>query len=282
LLTLGELGSAQPLNLPSSIKEILTSFFDHESEGVKTASSTCLGQLAVGDLDEYLPLILSNSSASPSHQYLYLTSIKQVILNQSGISTQSLEGQIIPLLQSQCQEEEEGVRSVSGECLGLLLLSHPTQIIPILQDFMDSRSPLLKWSAGYAIKISLSKSIPSGIDVEERKKSEEEEDNSQEEIPISVTANQYRYNVNGNRKKSSPLPIQVSQNFDMFVPLVMDEDLDVKKIGFQVLTSCLHYHPSLLTHSFRDTVLPALFAGLALKLVRVVDLGPFKHKIDDG
>jgi len=64
--------------------------------------------------------------------------------------------------------------------------------------------------------------------------------------------------------------------------LLKDEELAVKRAALLTLNSALHHQPSLITDRLDTEVLPVLYEVLNLKLERKVDLGPFKHVVDDG
>lgn len=57
----------------------------------------------------------------------------------------------------------------------------------------------------------------------------------------------------------------------------------VRKAAVQTLSTAAHNKPGLLSGEI-GPLLPALYAQTAVddSLIRTVDLGPFKHKIDDG
>ena len=52
--------------------------FNHSSEEVKSAASYALGNIALGNLKEYLPFILHEIGSQPRRQYLLLHSLKEV------------------------------------------------------------------------------------------------------------------------------------------------------------------------------------------------------------
>ena len=62
-----------------------------------------------------------------------------------------------------------------------------------------------------------------------------------------------------------------------------DEDLDVRRAAVQTLSAAAHANPTLARPILSDA-LPAVFEQTAIdkSLVRIVDLGPFKHTVDDG
>lgn len=68
-----------------------------------------------------------------------------------------------------------------------------------------------------------------------------------------------------------------------FFKLIHDEDLGVRRLALSALTSAAHNKP----HLVRDhltSLLPELYAQTVVdeSLVRIVEMGPFKHKVDDG
>ena len=57
----------------------------------------------------------------------------------------------------------------------------------------------------------------------------------------------------------------------------------VRRHALLSVTAVVHAHPSVLTQEvIRDRLWPTLFSACKLSLVRVVDYGPFKQKVDDG
>lgn len=61
-------------NLESDIIES----FSHISEEIKSAASYALGSIAIGNLRQYLPIILKEIENQPKRQYLLLHSLKEV------------------------------------------------------------------------------------------------------------------------------------------------------------------------------------------------------------
>lgn len=59
---------------------------------------------------------------------------------------------------------------------------------------------------------------------------------------------------------------------------------DVKKAAFLTLNAIVHHdgQDMLIPSSLSSVVLPALYAHMDFKEVHEVDLGPFKHKVDEG
>ena len=58
----------------------------------------------------------------------------------------------------------------------------------------------------------------------------------------------------------------------------------MRKAGLQLLSAVAHAKPGLLAGGLLAPIVPALFEQTKVNkaLIRIVDLGPFKHQIDDG
>eukprot|EP00636_Phaeomonas_parva_P009221 CAMPEP_0118861732 /NCGR_PEP_ID=MMETSP1163-20130328/7164_1 /TAXON_ID=124430 /ORGANISM="Phaeomonas parva, Strain CCMP2877" /LENGTH=225 /DNA_ID=CAMNT_0006795571 /DNA_START=9 /DNA_END=686 /DNA_ORIENTATION=+ len=67
-----------------------------------------------------------------------------------------------------------------------------------------------------------------------------------------------------------------------FLPLLSDANLAAKRAALLMLNSALHHQAGVVAERVPGTVMPALLAVFDIFIERVVDLGPFKHKVDDG
>jgi len=70
---------------------------------------------------------------------------------------------------------------------------------------------------------------------------------------------------------------------DEFIALLKDEDLVVRRSTLMTLNYAAHNKPALI-RAVLSAHLPALYEETKVKqsLIKVVDLGPFKHKVDEG
>jgi len=67
-----------------------------------------------------------------------------------------------------------------------------------------------------------------------------------------------------------------------FLPLLEDTDLEVKKAALLMVNTAVHHNPVTIESHLLKYVVPILVEVLKIKLERTVDLGPFKHKVDDN
>ena len=86
LLAIGEIGRAADLSQLQDLKPAVLVAFNHHSEEVKSAASYALGNIALGNLSEYLPFILHEIETQPKRQYLLLHSLKEVSIFSSSHS----------------------------------------------------------------------------------------------------------------------------------------------------------------------------------------------------
>ena len=87
--------------------------------------------------------------------------------------------------------------------------------------------------------------------------------------------------VAASAKEGAADAIQIT--LEPLIALLRDGDLNVKKAAFTSLNSVSHNLPNLIKHYVPDVLERALVESkVNPALIRVVDLGPFTHKVDDG
>lgn len=245
LLAIGEVGRTTDLSQVASLKTSLLSAFLHQSEEVKSAASYALGNVALGNLQEYLPFILHEIETQPRRQYLLLHSLKEVISAQSASPTGvQVLAAYVPSIWSQLNRhtecEEEGTRNVVAECLGKLCLIRPDELLPKLQLSLGSPSALMRTTVVTAMKFTITDQ-PQQID--------------------------------------SLLRTSIGE----FLKTLEDPDLNVRRVALVAFNSAAHNKPSLIRDLLK-TVLPQLYNETIKRkeLIREVEMGPFKHEVDDG
>ena len=66
------------LSSDANLQSTVVGCFNHQSEEVKSAASYALGNVALGNLEFYLPFVLKEIETQPKRQYLLLHSLKEV------------------------------------------------------------------------------------------------------------------------------------------------------------------------------------------------------------
>jgi len=245
LYCLGEIGRKCDLSAHAELTKSILSAFDSANEETRQAASFALGNIAVGNLQTYLPGILEEVKKSPKIKYLLIHSLREIIVRQStsaqGIETlKSHQQEILPILFSECENEEEGTRNVVAECLGKLTLVSPQDLVPTLVQHLKSQSANTRATVVAALKFAIV------------------------ERPQSV--DQHLASVMGK-----------------FLDLLNDKDLNVRKNTLLTLNYAAHNKPVLI-RDYLGNYMPLVYNESKVKpeLIREVDLGPFKHKVDDG
>ncbi|XP_053530044.1 cullin-associated NEDD8-dissociated protein 2 [Ictalurus punctatus] len=239
-LCLGEVGRSMKLGTHKELKTIIVDAFSSPNEEVKSAASFALGNICVGNLDEYLPFLLKEIGSQVKRQYLLLHSLKEVI---SALSVESLKPHvesIWSLLFKNCECPEEGIRNVVAECLGKLTLVNPSELLPRLKKQLSTGSSLARSTVVTAVKFTI-------VD--------------------------------------QPVPIDslLKECIGDFLKTIQDTDLNVRRVALVMFNSAAHNKPGLI-RGLLTTVLPNLYKETQIRkeLIREVEMGPFKHTVDDG
>lgn len=213
----------------------------------------------------FLPFILTQIESQSRRQYLLLHSLKEVITSLS-LGTEAIAQlrpfvpQIWDLLFRHCECNEEGTRNVVAECLGKLTLTDPQGLLPRLRAALSSPSALTRTTIVSAVKFTIS-------------------------------------------DQQQPIDPLLKQCMGDFLQTLQDEDLNVRRVALIAFNSAAHNKPSLI-RDLLDSVLPQLYNETKVRvslsnfhleqrrvqfsfcvqkeLVREVEMGPFKHIVDDG
>jgi cullin-associated NEDD8-dissociated protein 1 len=132
LSVLGEaglrLGSSSPLQ-----PDLFTTHFGSKSNQVALAAAIALGRAGAGNINAYLPEILSTLDMRGSSQYLSLHSVKELLqhVGKARTDISSYTGQIWEKLLVASQGEDN--KAVGAECIGRLAVIEPQTFLPLLQ-----------------------------------------------------------------------------------------------------------------------------------------------------
>eukprot|EP01101_Sappina_pedata_P010265 TRINITY_DN6421_c0_g1_i1.p1 TRINITY_DN6421_c0_g1~~TRINITY_DN6421_c0_g1_i1.p1 ORF type:complete len:1230 (+),score=583.62 TRINITY_DN6421_c0_g1_i1:92-3691(+) len=246
LLCLGEIGRRCDLGSHSEIHNVVLSAFDASSDeiAIANAASVALGDIAVGNLSKFVPIILSNIQENPKREYLLLHSLREVIVrntvNSKVLDFSSQLPAVLPLLFKHCDNSEEGTRNVVAECLGKLALTYPQELLPKIRELFSSASAFSRSTSINSIKFTIVET-------------------------------------------SQSIDAELTNIFAEFAPLLKDQDLAPRRAAVLSLNYAAHNKPALI-----QTVLPSLLplvyteTKIRPEYIREVEMGPFKHKIDDG
>ena len=242
LLCIGEIGRLTNLSANTELEKILLSTFDSEIEDVKGAAALALGRVAVGNRDKYLPLIISALDGDAVEHQYSLLQALREIIVVGDLSDEETK-RVLAILYGTASSTEEGVRNVVAECLGRLAASDPSRFVQdIHRKLSQSTSPLEKATLVSAVKFTVIAS-----------------------------------------ERGALTKIRGELRLPEFMSAMSDEDVNVRTAVIKTLNEIVHRENTLIKPVLAD-MLPTLLAQTAIvaELVRVIDLGAFKHTVDDG
>ena len=219
--------------------------FNLPSEDVKSAAAYALGNISAGNVDQFVPYLLTQIQTYPQHGYLLLQSLKEVIISLSRhpddfSKLKPCIEEIWSHLFQNCESPEEGKRQVVAECIGKLTLIDIKERLPKLEAALQSESPNVRATVVAAFKFTITEQ-PQSFD---------------------------------------PL---LKEYIGPFLSMLEDPVLLVRRVALIALNSAAHNKPSLIKDML-DVILPKLYAetNVRKELIRQVEMGPFKHTVDDG
>lgn len=243
LLCLGEIGRRKDLSSHAHIENIVIESFQSPFEEIKSAASYALGNIAVGNLSKYLPFILDQIDHQQKKQYLLLHSLKEVIVRQSVDKAEFQESSVDKILN--------------------LLFNH-------CESEEEGVRNVVAECLGKIALIEPNKLVPA---LKMRTTSPTAFTRATAVIAIKYSL------VERPEKIDEILYPEISS----FLMLIKDNDRHVRRAAVLALSTAAHNKPNLIKGLLPE-LLPLLYDQTVVKkeLIRTVDLGPFKHVVDDG
>ncbi|GAM20698.1 hypothetical protein SAMD00019534_038730 [Acytostelium subglobosum LB1] len=251
LTCIGEIGRRIDVSSFKNIQNTILHTFDATNEEVKQVAALCLGNIAVSSLATFLPFILSSIESNPKKQYLLLHSLRECIarLPQSANGIESIRPYLPAVLKI------------------LFDYSSPNQ--PSLLDEEGTRNIVAECLGKLSI-VSPTEIIPRL----------EKLITSASLLERSTAVTSIKFAILENKEV---VDTHLSPSIGKFLTLLSDSDLVVKRSALLTLNYIAHNRPNLILADL-PKYLPILYSDSKLKpeLIREVNLGPFKHKVDDG
>jgi len=251
LLCIGEVGRRVNLSNHTGLEILLSNIFDENvSEEFKSTAAGALGNVAVGNLQKYLPFILEDLASHPDRQYFLLLALREVISRQSktpnGVRElfSHLQTQQLDLLLGYCQAPKVGVRNVVSECLGRLVLVRPSEMLERLSFKLQSTgSPFDRSTAVTALKFAVIDSDAGSVELDQL----------------------------------------LESKICLFLNPLSDSDVDVRKSALLTFNYLVHNRPGLVIE-YLPQYLGAVYEETNEKpdLLRKVKVGPFTYVADEG
>jgi len=246
LFSLGEIGRRSDLSKHDSLQQVVLGALESPSEDVKTAASYALGNIAVGNMAKYLPFVLQEINKDPKRQYLLLHSLKEII--------------------SRLSLSNEGVA---------IIQPYTIQILNLLFGNAESEEESLRNVVAECLgKLAL-------IFPNDLVPTLKERITAKSAATRGTVITALKFTIT---EKPQPIDQSLAMVMGNFMTLLRDSDLNVRRASLLTLNYAAHNKPNLIRDLLSDKILPTLYEETKIKpeLIHQVDLGPFKHTVDDG
>ena len=151
-LCLGEYGKLVDLSKEPKILTTVQGLFKSGEDNVRTAASICLGNVSIGNPDFFLDKVFTLvKQASEAQKYLFLNTIKEIVLHDSKCLEMYL-GDLIDLLMNHATTKDELVKSTVAESLGRLLPAYPGDIGNAIEEGLRAGAPSQKATLARSVK----------------------------------------------------------------------------------------------------------------------------------
>ncbi|KAB0404513.1 hypothetical protein E2I00_013174, partial [Balaenoptera physalus] len=235
------------------------------SPGVKVLAFLSLaevGQVAGPGPQRELKAVLLEALGSPSEDVRAAASyaLGRALGAAQPESLKPYTEDIWALLFQRCEGAEEGTRGVVAECLGKLVLVNPPFLLPRFRKQLAAAVKFLVSDQPHPIDPILKTFVCTA--------------------PVNQIST---VGWGGLCLAVLPLPPPLVFLPGEFMESLQDPDLNVRRATLAFFNSAVHNKPSLV-RDLLDDILPLLYQETKIRrdLIREVEMGPFKHTVDDG
>ncbi|KAL9188526.1 hypothetical protein ACHAXT_006904 [Thalassiosira profunda] len=248
LLVSGDFGRKVDLSsmpgVADSVRDVYDQSFESSNEDIKHAAALALGRASVCAIDAFLPGILSAlEESSGKKQYLLLTSLRELI---------------------HCYREKEGSDLSSSVSL----------ILPHLEKNCESDEEGVRSMVAECLGSLACLEPKTILPVLQTLATKE----SEKKVNICWTVGTAVKFAIG----SHVSPTELAPFMPTFLELLKEEDLAVKNVALLMVYSAVHHTPQLVVGLMKEQILPQIYELALLNKERKIDLGPFKHTVDDA
>ncbi|KAI3602368.1 cullin-associated nedd8-dissociated protein 1 [Moniliophthora roreri] len=152
LLILGELGRFIDMSPQQDIFNHAIEHFSAEQEEVRSAAAFAAGNIAIGNLHQFLPAIVKMVQSDPKKRLLSLHALKEVVTHCSHGQLESVADMLwVPLFENS-ENSEESTRNVAAACIGRLATTQPSKYLPQLHARIRDNAPATRATVVSAIR----------------------------------------------------------------------------------------------------------------------------------
>ncbi|KAF9560250.1 TIP120-domain-containing protein [Agrocybe pediades] len=152
LLIIGELGRFIDFSPQKEIFNLVIDHFSSEQEDMRAAASFAAGNIAIGNLQQFLPAIVKMVETDSKKRLLALHAAKEVVTHCSSGQLEGVAELLWGPLFENSQNAEESTRNVAAACLGKLATTRPSQYLPQLHARVKDPNPATRATVVSAIR----------------------------------------------------------------------------------------------------------------------------------
>ncbi|KAF9435404.1 Cullin-associated NEDD8-dissociated protein 1 [Entomortierella beljakovae] len=244
LITLGEIGRRVSLSSHASLHTSILAMFNVHSEEIRSAAAFAIGNVSAGNVGVYVPIIMQEIQKDIKKRYLLLHALKEVITRYS---------------------HKQGSQELEA---------HASEIWTLLFDNCESQEEGTRNVVAECLgKLTLTNPYKFLPELQARLRSD-----SPQIRGTVVSAFKYTFTDNARSFDELLRPLIVE-----FLSLMKDSDLNVRRLSLSTLDSAAHNKPYLI-RDVLGQLLPLLYqeTNVVEELIHIVEMGPFKHRVDDG
>eukprot|EP00826_Nyctotherus_ovalis_P061355 TRINITY_DN8723_c0_g1_i5.p1 TRINITY_DN8723_c0_g1~~TRINITY_DN8723_c0_g1_i5.p1 ORF type:complete len:533 (-),score=231.25 TRINITY_DN8723_c0_g1_i5:148-1701(-) len=237
-MIIGNIGIKKDLQKFTAINELIDKQLLSASEEMKINVAICLGNLAVGNKDYYLPKIMDKLKGEKKLGYLMLVALREVaVLDNEGIFKCAKD--LLPILKLQANTDDDGNRAIIAEIIGKLLTIDAAPIVKEVTANLKDKAANVR--ATYALS--------------------------------------YKYWYGKGKQDLT----YFREAFPQLLELLKDENVKVQAAVLETLIHIAHLNPiNLRAYAVKIFAEAIPLTVFKKNLVKIVNLGPLDHRIDEG
>ncbi|KAG8898086.1 hypothetical protein FRB99_007676, partial [Tulasnella sp. 403] len=259
LLALGEIGRTIDMERQPEIFHNALAFFSADAEAVRSAAAFAAGNIAVGNIHVFFPVLITQVKTNEK-RLLSLHALREVNRTCSGALERAWLTASVFQVVSHCQRQHlETVASALW--------------VPLFE--MSDTAEETTRNLAAACLGRLTTANPSSYLPELRARLSDPSASVRATVVAAI-----RYTLADTTQTYDDLLSPVIMDF---VALVHDSDLTVRRLSLSTLNAAARNKPHLIREHLA-TLMPLLYEETKIKkeLIRIVEMGPWKHRVDDG
>ncbi|TFK28383.1 TIP120-domain-containing protein [Coprinopsis marcescibilis] len=161
LLIIGELGRFIDMSPQGDVFSNVIQHFSSDQEEIRSAAAFAAGNVVIGNLSQFLPVIVKMVETDPKRRLLALHAAKEVVTHCSHGQLEGVADFLWKPLFENSENAEEATRNVAAACLGKLATTHPSKYLPQLHAKIKDENPATRATVVSAIRYTFADSSQS-------------------------------------------------------------------------------------------------------------------------